>query len=139
MIIVNWNTQGDRATPKSKKFPKVKRIISEFDPDIICLTEAYPKAMPSDEPIICSGLSGWGWPEGCGARKVVLWSRSGWSGSDDVGSPKLPKGRFVSGNTLANGVNFSIVGMCIPYASYSGFGITAMIPESALFRIHKKF
>lgn len=118
MRILNWNTQADRRNPKNKHFPKIQNIIAEHEPDIVCLTEAYPEAMPDGGQIIASGLSGWGRHERLGARKVLVWSKTRWREFDDLGSKRLPEGRFASGNTLVDDVDLSVVGMCIPYYGY---------------------
>ena len=118
MRILNWNTQADRHKPDSDKLRSIRERIASYDADVICLTEAYPEAMPDGEYTTASGLSGWGWPEDRGARKVLLWSRNGWTDVDQVGSPYLPAGRFVSAATVADGASLKIVGMCIPWHGY---------------------
>ena len=120
MRILNWNTQADRHKPDSDKLRSIRERVAGYDADVICRTEAYPEAMPDGEHTTASGLSGWGWPEDRGARKVLLWSHSGWTDIDRVGSPHLPPGRFVSASTGVDGAQWKIVGMCIPYDRYRG-------------------
>ena len=49
---------------------------------------------------------------------MVLWSRFGWKKIDTIGSPNLPPGRFILATTRADNQNWTIIGMCIPYAHY---------------------
>ena len=116
--VLNWNTQI--ATPRGVnwRFETVKTVVALRDADIICLTEAYPETMPSGGNIVTSGLSGWERHERLGARKVVLWSKHPWYDVDDLGSARLPEGRFVSAKARVRGVELCIVGMCIPYHGY---------------------
>ena len=114
MRILNWNTQADRHRANSKKLVTIRERVANYDADIICLTEAYPEAMPDSERTISSELSGWGWPEERGARKVVLWSRFGWSNIDTRGAPNMPPGRFIKATTVVGYEQWTIVGMCIP-------------------------
>lgn len=118
MRILNWNTQADRHRVGSDKLRKIKERVAGYDADIICLTEAYPEAMPDGERTAKSELSAWGRPEERGARKVLLWSRFGWSNVDTIGSPNMPPGRFIKATTSADYEQWTIIGMCIPYAHY---------------------
>ena len=74
--------------------------------------------MPADGHTIVSGLSGVGNMENRGARKVILWSRFGWTNIDTLGSDRLPEGRFVGATTDENGIEWNFIGMCIPYREY---------------------
>ena len=118
MRILNWNTQADRRSPKNKHFPAIRNIVAKREPDIVCLTEAYPEAMPNGGQVVSSGLSGWYKHERLGARKVLIWSKTGWHKIDAFGSKRLPEGRFIGANTLVYDIDMSVVGMCIPYFAY---------------------
>jgi endonuclease/exonuclease/phosphatase family metal-dependent hydrolase len=118
MKILNWNTQAASPRSHSQKFLKIQNVIAENDPDIICLTEAYPETMPVGGHIISGGLSGWGNIEKTGARKVNLWSKYSWQHVDDVGSNQLPEGRFIRGMTIVDGIEIIFIGACIPYHAY---------------------
>ncbi len=120
MRILNWNTQFVSPRARTNKFERIRAFIARYDADVICLTEAYPEAMPPGGQTITSEVSGEGKlkPENAGARKVVLWSRFGWSNVDRFGSPKMPPGRFIKATTIADSEQWAIVGMCIPYANY---------------------
>lgn len=118
MKVLNWNTQADRLRAGAPKFERVRELIAGYDADVICLTEAYPQAMPDGGHTISSEISGWGWPEDKGARKVVLWSRFGWQDVDTLGSPNMPPGRFIKATTASGYERWTIIGVCIPYAHY---------------------
>ena len=116
--VVNWNTEFLSPRSRSDRFDAVRQVVADRDPDIVCLTEAYPEAMPTGGYTVVSDSSGRGGPEARGARKVVLWSRHGWEAIDRLGSPRLPEGRFVSATTRINGRAVHVVGVCIPYRDY---------------------
>ena len=47
MKILNWNTRWISPRGRGWRFDAAKALIEAHDPDIICLTEAYPELMPS--------------------------------------------------------------------------------------------
>ena len=100
-----WNS--DWATPSSKRG---KFFIEQFDSDIICLTEGYENLLPKDGYTI-SSHEDYGYKTKNGRRKVILWSKDKWTDIDQVGSNKIPSGRFISG--ITNGIR--IIGICIPW------------------------
>ena len=100
-----WNS--DWATPSSKRG---KFFIDKFDSDIICLTEGYENLLPKDGYII-SSHENYGYKTKNARRKVILWSKDKWTDIDQVGSNKIPSGRFISG--ITNGIR--IIGICIPW------------------------
>ena len=100
-----WNS--DWATPSSKRG---KFFIDKFDSDIICLTEGYENLLPKNGYII-SSHEDYGYKTKNGRRKVILWSKDKWTDIDQLGSNKIPSGRFISGFT--NGIR--IIGICIPW------------------------
>ncbi len=113
MKVVNWNVQW--ATPGSERSPEILRRIAECCPDIVGLTETD-----------CRLLSGWdghaiaagpapGQAAARNRRKVLLWSRHKWTGVDDLGSDKLPPGRFVAGTTDTPAGQIRVIGVCIPW------------------------
>lgn len=119
MKILNWNTQADRLTVGNPKFERSRELVISHDADVVCLTEAFPKSMPGGgDNTVTSDLSGWKKHEDRGARKVVLWSRFGWTDVDMRGSENLPEGRFVRASTTFEGTDLTFVGMCIPYRDY---------------------
>lgn len=74
--------------------------------------------MPSHGHTITSESSGAGNIENRGGRKVVLWSRFGWSNVDTLGSRNMPPGRFLRAETVVGGLKWTAVGMCVPYHAY---------------------
>lgn len=118
MRILNWNTEANKKLIRAGKPQLVRDFLSNQDADVICLTEAFPEYLPEGEHVLCSGISGWGWPEEQGARKVFLWCRNGWTDIDDVGSAELPPGRFIRAKTQIAGLEWTIYGMCIPWHEY---------------------
>ena len=100
-----WNS--DWATPTSKRG---KFFIDKFDSDIICLTEGYENLLPKNGYII-SSHEDYGYKTKNGRRKVILWSKDKWTDIDQLGSNKIPSGRFISG--ITNGIR--IIGICIPW------------------------
>lgn len=120
--ILNWNTQWLGPRSRGERFAKAKALIASHAPDVICLTEAYPETMPELGQTITSKLSGAGKIENRGGRKIVLWSRFGWSNVDALGSPNMPPGRYIKATTLAADEQWTVIGMCIPYAHYRNHG-----------------
>ena len=117
MKILNWNTQADRLSVGTAKFERLCQLVIDHDADVICLTEAFPELLPDGGETVTSNLSEWK-HEARGARKVVLWSRFGWTDVDRGGSENLPEGRFVRATTTLEGIDLRVVGMCIPYERY---------------------
>ena len=117
MRILNWNTQADKLSMETPKFERSRRLVTSHNADVICLTEAFPESMPEGGDTTTSCLSEWQ-HEARGARKIVLWSRFGWTDVDDRGSENLPEGRFVRATTTFNGTKLTVVGICIPYDRY---------------------
>ena len=118
MKVLNWNTQADRLSVRAPRFERSRQLVARHDADVICLTEAFPESMPEGGETVTSGLSEWKRHEDRGARKVVLWSRFGWTDVDRTGSESLPEGRFVRATTTFTGTDLTVVGMCIPYRDY---------------------
>ena len=118
MKVLNWNTQADRLSVRTPRFERSRQLVTRHDADVICLTEAFPESMPEGGDTVTSDLSGWKKHENRGARKVVLWSRFGWTDVDRRGSQRLPDGRFVRATTTFEGTGLTVVGMCIPYRDY---------------------
>ncbi len=66
--------------------------------------------MPKEGYII-SPNEDYGYKTKKGRRKVILWSKNKWTEVDQIGSKKIPSGRFISG--ITNGIK--IIGICIPW------------------------
>lgn len=118
MRILNWNTEANKKLISAGKPQKVCDVVSGFDADIVCLTEAYSHYLPQGgHTIACQPENGI-WGEDGGPRKVFLWCRDEWIDVDDLGSPELPPGRFVSAKTRVASTEWTILGMCIPWRDY---------------------
>ena len=85
MKVLNWNTQADRLSVRTPRFEKSRQLVARHDADVVCLTEAFPESMPEGGETVTSDLSEWKRHEDRGARKVVLWSRFGWTDVDRTG------------------------------------------------------
>ncbi len=119
MKVLNWNAQADKLHIGTVRVERSRQLVARHDADVICLTEALPELMPDGGETVTSDLSEWpGGHEERGARKVALWSRSGWTDVDRMGSESLPEGRFVCATTTFAGTAITVVGMCIPYHGY---------------------
>jgi endonuclease/exonuclease/phosphatase family metal-dependent hydrolase len=88
---------------------RIREIIQDIDPDVVCYTEVT-KGMIPEGHFIQSGAD-YGYKNHGNRSKVVLWSKQPWSDVDTLGSDSLPEGRFASG--ITSGIRF--VGVCIPW------------------------
>lgn len=108
MKILLWNIEW--RTPTSKSGQRIARIMQELQPDVICLTETLLSMIPAEGYLI-TALADHGYNTSPEKRKVVLWSRTPWTGVHGDDTPEMPGGRYVSGVT--NGIRFT--GVCIPW------------------------
>lgn len=106
--ILLWNLEW--APPRSQRGQRIRSLITELAPDVVCLTEATT-AMLHDDGFALDAQPDYGYGATGDRRKVLLWSRSRWGEVDRVGSETMPSGRFVSGVTA--GTRF--VGVCVPW------------------------
>ena len=111
MRFLTWNLEWAR--PGSKREGVIRECLTDADPDIICLTEAFSATLPEHGHVIEAGV---GNPvaDRKGAKKVLLWSRNEWS---DASSAELfnPPGRIASGRTSTKIGPLRIIGICIPW------------------------
>ena len=112
MSLVNWNVQW--ATPRSKRTPEIRKRITGYRPDVICLTETHTELLSSGGHVICSQPD-YGYKGRENRRKVMLWSREPWERVDDLGQPAMPPGRYVSGVTRTPVGEVTVIGTCIPW------------------------
>ena len=110
--VVTWNLKW--AKPGSDRGRACEERLREIDADIVCLTEAYQNSFKSFSGQSASSHPDTGYPIHEGRRKVVIWSRWGLANVDELGSHRLPSGRFVSATTH-NQVSLNLVGVCIPW------------------------
>lgn len=109
MRFLNWNTEW--AKPESRRGTRVTECLANHQPDVACLTEAYPEILPEVGNTITSSDES-GYENEGGRRKVILWSRDFWSEVWQAEETDLPGGRFVSGVTAG----YRVVGLCIPWS-----------------------
>lgn len=112
MKLVNWNVEW--ANPQSLKTPEILNRIKQHTPEIICLTETHPDLLNDIGGHTISAQADYGYKTSKG-RKVLLWSTKPWQEIDDLGSNKLPPGRFISGVTQTSFGQVAIIGICIPW------------------------
>lgn len=112
MRILTWNLE--RAQPRYPKALAALAHLESYEPDVMVLTEVRTTYPAGDGHVVwCRPLdSSW---LGEDERRVLLWSRHPWSDVDDLGSPSLPTGRFVSARTETPIGPVRVVGVCIPW------------------------
>jgi exonuclease III len=108
MKILLWNTEW--AKPDTPRGKYIQNFAKDYEPKIICYTEAEKGIHPTNGHLIESE-SDYGYSNTQGRSKVTLWSTDPWSNVDEIGHINLPSGRFISG--ITNGIRF--VGVCIPW------------------------
>ena len=113
MIIVNWNTEW--APVGSSKAKIIRDRIHAFDPEVVCLTEAYDDFSLETGYLISSDAN-YGYQLVPGRRKVMLWSRRPWINVIKQPSDAMPPGRYVYGETETSLGMMGIHGVCIPWA-----------------------
>lgn len=114
MRIACWNTEWNG--PRSWKGREIRRQLLESGSEIICCPEAYLHLFEEGWHRV-SSQPDYGYPLVEGRRKVVLWSRRPWKEVDDLGSPELPPGRFVSGLTTCSLGRVRVIAVCVPWAA----------------------
>ena len=114
VTVATWNVQWRRTG--SEAAATIRDRLAAHQPDVVCLTEAPADFLDGDgHSILCSQDTGY--PIIGNRRKVVLWSRNGWSDVDSFGCPGLPSGRFVAGTTETPASALRVIGVCIPWAA----------------------
>jgi hypothetical protein len=89
--------------------------LDDAAPDLICLTEGHENFLAAEGHLITADPD-FGYSAGGTRRKVLLWSRSPWTGVDQVGHPTLPGGRYIKGWTETPLGPLQVFGVCIPWA-----------------------
>ena len=107
MKCLNWNLEWKKS--KSRAGQWITDKFKEIDPDIACLTEVTEGMIPAGE--VLEADPDYGYIQPGDRRKVALWSKFPWTESDQIGDPKLPGGRYVSGVTQC----IRFIGVCIPW------------------------
>lgn len=114
LTIGVWNVQW--AKPGSKRGVLVASALEALSPCLVCVTEGYRDLFPARGSVIASSAD-YGYIADKNRRKVLLWSASQWREVDDVGSPNMPSGRFISGITATAIGPTRVVGVCIPWSA----------------------
>ncbi len=111
--VATWNLEW--AIPGSGTESRIRGILEGLEADIMVLTEASTQTVPTGGHIISADGS-WGYsPKHQTHRKVFLWSKTPWEDVDQIGSDRLPPGRFVAGTTTTRLGVTRVIGMCIPW------------------------
>jgi len=110
--VATWNLKW--AKPDTDRGRAFEKRLREIDADIVCLTEAYENSFQSFNGQSASSNPDTGYPIHEGRRKVVIWSRWGLADVDELGSDRLPSGRFVSAK-VQHQISLNLVGVCIPW------------------------
>ncbi|WP_191058877.1 endonuclease/exonuclease/phosphatase family protein [Geminicoccus harenae] len=108
-----WNIAWRRRPSPAGRV--IADIIEQHHPDIVCLTEAHSDFLPDGHLI--HARADYGYPLKEGRRKVLLWNRQPWTGSDDLGDERLPPGRFVAGTTETPLGSLRLIGVCVPWSA----------------------
>jgi len=104
---VNW------ARPDGYRGELIKNVISEFEPEVVCITEGHKEIFTEGYSIFSDADYGYKSPSY--RRKVILWSKNPWKGIDSLGDEGLPGGRFLSGATMTSIGEVKFIGVCIPW------------------------
>jgi endonuclease/exonuclease/phosphatase (EEP) superfamily protein YafD len=111
--IVLWNIEWRRRnTPAGRE---IRRRVDAHAPDVVCLTEGHEDFL-ADSGHVIGAAANYGLYAKPGRRKVMLWSRTPWTGADDRGSADLPGGRYVAASTQTSVGHIQVMGVCIPWA-----------------------
>lgn len=132
MRIVNWNIE--RHGPLTWQAKSLLAEISELEPDIVCLTEAWEASAASlgGFSISATGVS-WSHKDAV-ERKVLLWSRNAWRDVQIVEQLEAT-GSAITGLTLLGSTVVRILGLCIPYHFASPLGL---VPRAKPWSQHER-
>ena len=113
LTLINWNVEW--ATPRSPRRDEILRRIHRFAPEVVCLTETNDSLLSQQQGHTICSQPDYGYGTTRERRKVMLWSREPWGQVDDLGSERMPPGRFVSGVTRTSVGEVTVIGVCIPW------------------------
>lgn len=111
MKIITWNVNWAR--PDGYRGELIKKEISEFEPEVVCITEGHKEIFTEGYSIFSDADYGLESPSY--RRKVILWSKYPWKGIDTLGDEGLPGGRYISATTITSIGEVKFIGVCIPY------------------------
>ena len=114
LSLVNWNVQW--AAPGTARGRAVMELLASSSPDVVVLTEGRRDLLPPHGYVVDAG-DDWGYPAiSQMRRKVLVWSSHPWNDVDQVGSERMPGGRWVAATTLTPVGPVRIAGVCIPWS-----------------------
>jgi endonuclease/exonuclease/phosphatase family metal-dependent hydrolase len=111
MKVVNWNVEW--ASPAARRGRLIREELCRAGADVICLTEAFRDLLPPGGDALESERD-YGYGSQPSRRKVILWSRHGFTALRASSPPGMPPGRFVQG--VVNGSGVVVIGVCIPWS-----------------------
>lgn len=111
MKALTWNLEW--ALPGSVRERIIAQQLAAAAADVICLTEAFRNSLPSNGEVI-EAAAGNPVADRKKAKKVLLWSRQGWS-NISFEEQFFPKGRIVSGVTQSAVGRITVIGVCVPW------------------------
>lgn len=113
MSLLTWNLAWKARHSRSGRI--LADRIAATGSDVACLTETMLD-FPAEDGHVIAAEENYGYRIVPGRRKALLWSRNPWRKTDCVGSPDLPPGRFVRGETETSIGAVTVVGICIPWS-----------------------
>lgn len=111
MRIITWNVNWAR--PDGNREGLIKKVTSEFEPEVACITEGHKEIFTEGYSIFSD--ADYGYESPTYRRKVILWSKNPWNRIDTLGGEGLPGGRFISGTTMTSIGEVKFIGVCIPW------------------------
>ncbi len=133
MRIVNWNIE--RHAPSTWQARSLLAEISQLNPDILCLTEAWETSTEQlgGFPISSTGVA---WSDkDHEERKVLLWSQNVWRDVDVIEQLEAI-GSGITGLTRLGETDVRVVGLCVPYHFASPIGLE---PRAKPWTQHERF
>ncbi len=111
MRIITWNVNWAR--PDGNREELIKKVISELEPEVVCITEGHKEILTEGYSIFSD--ADYGYESPAYRRKVILWSKNPWKEFDTLGDEGLPGGRLISGTTMTSIGEVKFIGVCIPW------------------------
>lgn len=113
MKIATWNAEWAKASGARGR--RVAAEILSCSSEVFVLTEGDRSLLPAHGHVVDAG-DDWGYDvKDKSQRKVLMWSENPWTDIDVIGSPSLPRGRFVIASTETSIGSIRVIGVCIPY------------------------
>lgn len=107
--IATWNLDW----PSRAGQQSAREHLDRLEADVVVTTEDRLRPWPVYPGAVDAG-NDWGYKARPDQRKVIAWSRAPWT-SIDVDTPGAAKGRLIVATSSAAEVDFTVVGVCIPW------------------------